>query len=260
MSTRRLLSLVLLNIIVSATVVLTILWWWDGRNKEPDPALEATSAAPVVQTFGTITLPTSEAVTEATTVVTPESDGPPTHIVKPGDTLGKISELYGVPMADIMEVNNISNANILSVGDALLIPIGGIPTATAVVVATAVEATNTPLPPIPTIEGVDGIVILEVRKVTGVGELDAEIVQIINSGNHEINLQDWQLADQNGHYYTFGQVTLYGEGAGIQIHTATGSDTVGDLFWGATAPVWQSGETVTLLDADGTVQVEHVIP
>ncbi len=260
MSKNRLLSLVLLNIVVSAAVVLTILWWWDGRNEEVTPVFEPTIAAPLAQPIGTTLLPTAETIVQETAVAEPEAEELPTHVVKPGDTLGKIGEQYGVPTEDIAEMNNIIDANILSVGEVLLIPINGVPTPASVVEETAVEATNTPLPPIPTIEGVDGIVILEIREVTGVGELDAETVQIVNSGNYKINLQGWQLADQNGHFYTFGNVVLFGEGAGIQIHSAGGTDTFSDLFWAESAPIWRSGETATLLDANGTVQVEYIIP
>ena len=34
MSFRRMLPFILVNILVSATVVLAILWWWEGRKED----------------------------------------------------------------------------------------------------------------------------------------------------------------------------------------------------------------------------------
>ncbi|MFZ5650602.1 MAG: L,D-transpeptidase family protein [Bacillota bacterium] len=44
------------------------------------------------------------------------------HIVKKGDTLWRISQTYGVPVDLIARANNISNPDILSVGQVLIIP------------------------------------------------------------------------------------------------------------------------------------------
>ena len=44
------------------------------------------------------------------------------HIVSPGETLWHISKTYGIPMADIMQANNLSNAAQLEKGQRLVIP------------------------------------------------------------------------------------------------------------------------------------------
>ncbi|MFZ5646210.1 MAG: L,D-transpeptidase family protein [Bacillota bacterium] len=44
------------------------------------------------------------------------------HVVKKGETLWKISQAYGVPVDLIARVNNLSNPDILYVGQVLLIP------------------------------------------------------------------------------------------------------------------------------------------
>ncbi len=44
MSFRRMLPFILVNILVSASVVLAILWWWEGRKED---TLTAVAAAPV---------------------------------------------------------------------------------------------------------------------------------------------------------------------------------------------------------------------
>ena len=44
------------------------------------------------------------------------------YIVQPGDTLGQIANRYGVSVDAIAEASNLSNINILSVGQELVIP------------------------------------------------------------------------------------------------------------------------------------------
>ncbi|MCC7161877.1 MAG: LysM peptidoglycan-binding domain-containing M23 family metallopeptidase [Anaerolineae bacterium] len=45
-----------------------------------------------------------------------------TYIVRSGDTLASIAAQFGVPMAELQRINNIANANILNVGQRLIIP------------------------------------------------------------------------------------------------------------------------------------------
>lgn len=46
-----------------------------------------------------------------------------THIVQPGDDFWKISQKYGIPMYELMKVNNANEKTVLYVGDKLLIPV-----------------------------------------------------------------------------------------------------------------------------------------
>jgi len=57
----------------------------------------------------------------------------------------------------------------------------------------------------------------------------------------------------------FPSIPLVKEGA-VQIHTAAGTNTVVDLYWGMTAPVWKSGETASLYDANGNLIVTYKVP
>ncbi|MBK7917421.1 MAG: LysM peptidoglycan-binding domain-containing protein [Chloroflexi bacterium] len=265
MSFRRMVPFLLLNILVSAAVVLAILYWWDGRNGGGDRVAAVATATAVIPTpdisaqLGEAAAPAAEdgagAVEEATAV----SDGPTTHTVQSGDTLGSISTRYEVSIEDIMAANGIDNPNFLSVGQQIIIPIGGLATPTAV-------PTNTPLPgvpptPIPTeAAAAQGEAILQIGDVIGAGSITDEAVQIINSGTRQINLLGWTLSDESGFVYRFAQVTLFGEGAGILIHTETGNNSPTDLFWGLESPVWESGETVTLTDDAGSIRDTFTIP
>lgn len=253
MSLRRMLPFIVINIIVSASVVLLILYWWNGRQ----PATTIVSQA------------TATAVSPNAPLSTPEPDIPPTetpeptpdqvlHVVKGGDTLGNIATIYQVTIEDIMAANGMTDPNFLTVGEELIIPVGGLPTATPIPTETPVS--NIPPTPIPTEPPAEGVVILSIDQVLGVGQLDAEQVRITNSGGAQVSLLGWELFDADGYVYTFGQFILFGDGASITIHTKEGQNTPTDLYWGRNAAVWRTGETVSLRDSEGTVQVTFKIP
>jgi hypothetical protein len=44
------------------------------------------------------------------------------------------------------------------------------------------------------------------------------------------------------------------------LHTAVGINGPTDLYWGLDEALWESGETVTLLDETGTMRASFVIP
>jgi LysM repeat protein len=268
---------IFVNIVVSATVVLAILYWWD--NRQPQTELESTPVGGVstefetavpdaAQTPGTSSdgQPVStdgENTAEEADGGEGEDDGPTVHTVQAGETLGVISQQYDVPVEDIAAANDIVNINTIAVGQQLIIPIGGLPTETPEPTAEPTEeAEPTPLP---TEEADEGEAIVEVTEVISPGELTDEAVRISNAGTRPLMLRDWELEEEDGQVYTFVDVTLFGssEAGGapsILIHTEAGQNGPSDLYWGLETPVWESGETVTLRDAEGTVQTTFVIP
>ena len=253
MSFRRMLPFLLLNILVSAITMLAILYWWDNR-----------SPAETVDTGETAVIATIPIATNAPAGVAPtdtpeptEDEGPIIHVVKAGDTLGNLSTFYDVPLEDLMAANGITNPNILSVGQELIIPIGGLATATP----PPTEAPVNILPsPISTEAPAAGEVEVVITAVTGAGSLTEEVVQIANYGSSQIALQGWQLSDEDGHVFTFGQVTLFGDGAAIQIHTEAGQNGPADQYWGLETAVLTPGEQLSLRDAAGEVQSTFTVP
>jgi hypothetical protein len=156
-----------------------------------------------------------------------------------------------------MSVNGMDDPNFLQVGQELVIPVGGVPTATA-------PPTETPLPavtpsPISTGLPTEGESIVAISEVVGAGVLAEEGVSVGNDGTRPISLLGWRLQDEGGRAYVFGQVTLFGEGAAIQVHSRIGQDGPADLYWGLVEAVWGPGDTVTLLDAEGTVRSTFVV-
>ncbi len=59
------------------------------------------------------------------TWVAAQDGGETTHVVQPGETLFRISLRYGVSIQAIAQTNNISNVNLIFVGQRLVIPAGG---------------------------------------------------------------------------------------------------------------------------------------
>ncbi len=276
MSFRRMIPFLLLNVLVSATVVLVILWWWDGRSPQslmdspgiqgeaalaellppqPDDALQPTEQ------------PAADEVEEDTAGETAvETAGDPSgeqiHVVRAGDTVGRISGQYGVAIEAIMEANGMSNPNFLFVGQELIIPnLSGIPTPIPTVNEEEEAADNSAPPtPIPPVAVDEGVPLVEITAVRNVGNVDKEVIEIVNSGSSEVNLAGWQVRDQSGNSYTFGYVTLFGEGAGILLFSGNGLDGPTNFNWGQDDAVWEPGEIVQIVDIDDNVIAEYMVP
>ncbi len=130
--------------------------------------VETAESATVLDNFAAISLPTSVSETlapEATlgslpgATFTPQisnpvvkNDGTVVHIVQPGDTLDAIAVAYGLSRGQIFELNNITNAAGIQVGQELIIDLGSQASNTPPITLTA----NTSLtPPIATFN--DGV-------------------------------------------------------------------------------------------------------
>lgn len=100
---------------------------------------------------------------------------------------------------------------------------------------------------------------VEIVSIVGAGTLSAEWVVIRNAGSEPLSLAGWQLHDANKNVFTFPNLTLNGGGA-VQIHSTSGTNTVIDLYWGETEPVWQSGEQAELLDPGSNVRAVYKVP
>ena len=255
MSARKMIPFLLLNVVVSTVVVLAILYWWDNRDGGSETAVSIpTTITPVALQNTAVSQPAVVATD------TPEpDDGPLIHTVQAGDTLGNISQLYDVPVEAIVAENGLQNENIISVGQQLVIPVGG--TSTPVPEATAVpEEAVLPTPIATATPPVgSGEAVVEIAAVIGPGQLADEAVLLTNSGEDRIALQDWVLRDEDGHEYKFGQVTLFA-GSDLRLNTASGANGPTALFWGLSEAIWTSGETVTLQNNGGSTRVTFTVP
>ncbi len=259
MSFRQMLPFLFLNVVVSAVVVLSILFWWDNRNEGAMGAGEiAADAALGGDGLPTPNIAAPPSGTEApAATATAEAGAPVVHTVQAGETLNMISQQYDVSIEDIMAANGLDNPNFIGVGQQLTIPVGGLPEPT-VAPTEAPAAQPSPIPTQPAAAGGAGVI-----AITGIldpGTLETEAVQFVNNGATEQLMQGWKVRDEDNNVYTFGGVSIFGEGAGILLHTRAGDDTFSDLHWGLSEPAWRSGEKLTLWDANEQVVATFTVP
>ena len=95
--------------------------------------------------------------------------------------------------------------------------------------------------------------------VIGAGTLNAEWVVVSYEGEGQINLANWELRDDDRNVFVFPQLILHTNGA-VQVHTASGTNTVIDLYWGQGDPVWESGEEAQLYDPSGNLRAKYKVP
>jgi hypothetical protein len=100
---------------------------------------------------------------------------------------------------------------------------------------------------------------VEIVSIVGAGTLTAESVVVRNAGGDPLNLAGWQMQDADKNIFVFPNLTLNSGGA-VQIHTIAGTNTVIDLYWGETEPIWDSGEEAQLLDPSGNVRAVYQVP
>jgi hypothetical protein len=100
---------------------------------------------------------------------------------------------------------------------------------------------------------------VEIVSVVGAGTLGAEVVVVRYNGEGQLDMLNWQLKDNDGNTFTFPQLTLYTAGA-VQVHTASGTDTVVDLYWDLRDPIWESGEVAELYDPGNNLRALYRVP
>ena len=100
---------------------------------------------------------------------------------------------------------------------------------------------------------------VEIVSVIGAGTLNAEWVVVSYKGEEQINLANWELRDDDRNVFVFPQLILHTNGA-VQVHTTSGTNTVIDLYWGESDPVWESGEEAQLYDPSGNLRAKYKVP
>jgi LysM repeat protein len=252
---KKLLFYLLINILISATTTWIILTIW-GRiylpasttkaNNSPNPSVVPTSSDSM----------SVVATSEASSVIQPSKTEQlvEEYIVRADDTLGKIAADYEVSVEKLLKFNGLKDPNSLSVGMVIYIPIEPeiIPTdePTATRETSLVSGT-----PGATEQG--GSVVI--NSVIGVGDLESERVFLSRTGKGVLMISGWRIMDEDGNVFEFPNLELY-EGGAVNLWTKSGTQTVVDLYWGLQTTIWESGETVALVDADGKLQASYKIP
>jgi len=250
MNTRRLMFYLIVNALVSASATLAVLWLWDRAHSPPrivvtTPGTQVASGPTAVATSG----PQLSPVPPTPTLTI--------YVVQSGDTLGSIAEQFDLPVEDIMKANGLTEPDVLDVGQALVIPVGGFVFPMETPGALPTNVVETP-PPTATRDPNAPLPRLSIREVKSTGILADEAIVIVNLGG-PVDLAGWTLRDESGNLYTFPALTLF-EGGAVMLHTSAGEDTVTDLYWGQPAAVWASGKNALLSDPNGNLHTRLTVP
>lgn len=263
MNRRQLIFVVILNALISLVMALAVAWAVETRR--PDPELLNISATPIAQIT---TLPPVSANSEVTATPLPPADpagedegaseAAPTatpdpatqqiYTIQAGDSLSAVADRFSVTVDAIMKANELTDPNVVYIGQRLVIPGRGASSDSAL---QPTAATTTTLLAVG-----EGMLI---RQVDGAGTILTEAVQIVNDSNTVVNLKGWRLDRENGSAYTFRELSIF-PGGNIWVHTASGDDTSVALYWDQPEPVWQSGNVVRLLDGQGAVINSYTVP
>ncbi|MBC7258502.1 MAG: LysM peptidoglycan-binding domain-containing protein [Chloroflexi bacterium] len=180
---------------------------------------------------------------------------PTTYTVKPGDSLSAIAFQFGISLQELMAANDITDPDVLFAGQKLVIPVPGsitpVPTPRPTVAPTGAATpipTNTP----PT--GPD----LRIESVQILPD-ERDSFAVITNWGMWARLKGWTLDDGQGNVFTFPDLSLF-QGGSVRVHTAAGTNTEVDLYWGINKAVFVSGRTLTLKDATGKVVASYTVP
>ena len=243
MNRRQLTLIIVLNALISLAIALAVAWVFDARRPDPEelaarftPVAAPQSAATFTPTAQPAASTTGSAPSDATAptaapvLVTGESEA---YVVQTGDSLSAIADRFGVSIAAIVAANDLANPDFVFLGQRLVIPQSGEPSA------------DTPATPAASVS--EGI---RLSVIDGGGELTRESISVVNDSDLAVNLQGWKLEREGGLAYTFGNMLLF-PGSGVLVYTGSGTDTSVAVYWNQTGAVWQPGAQARLVNPQG---------
>ncbi|MEU2166062.1 lamin tail domain-containing protein, partial [Streptomyces sp. NPDC019208] len=80
--------------------------------------------------------------------------------------------------------------------------------------------------------------------------LNAEWVEVRNTGRHAVNLRGYTLSDRDGNRYRFDHLRLNGRSS-VRVHTGIGRDTRTDVYQDRRNYIWDNRDTATLRNDHG---------
>jgi len=273
---KRLFYIILLNVLISGITVIVVLQVWQ-RNHPTLPAGSTPVVIIVTPTGADASqnpdLPGTKPPTDTGVLVIGTIQVTPTarmlvYQVKEGDSLGALAIQFNLSVEDLLIANNLTDPDSLYAGQIIYIPTAPLPKVTDTPTVPTVVASRTPRPSAtptfgPTITstatepGQEPQVVI--GTVIGAGDLDIEHVVLNRTGNGDLSLSGWRLEDGAGKEYLFPRLTLY-KGGTINLYTRTGQDSVADLFWGLSSPIWRTGKLISLFDAQDNLRATYTVP
>jgi LysM repeat protein len=251
MTPRRWAIFIGVNIVISALTTLLVLSVWDSNRTA------ARAVVPTIVPTLNATAQTQVAATVTAPTRTPAPSNTQKYTVQSGDTLSDIARRFDVAVADIVALNKLTNADILSEGQVLVIPGSPLtPTPTRVPIPTS---TRSPLPVITgTASTALGDFFVTIREIRAPGSLTSEQVVLTNLSG-QVNMAGWTMTDGEGNQFTFPSLSLLSNGE-VTVHTDKGTNTPTDLYWGQSESRWASGKVAYLRDPGGKLIATYQVP
>ncbi len=270
---KRLFYYLIINVLVSACTVVAVLTIWQRYQPEipllgdVNPLALITPLSPralfpdyqsAVETVEPTNTPVPVADSQSGDQPAETPMAEMTYTVETGDTLGAIAVKFSITVAEIIAANEIANPDALEVGQVLIIrrPLVTLSTHTALPAEEIETATPVPTSTTVPLTGESRVII---DSVIGAGDLGSERAFLKRVGPGEISLTGWQLVAENGDVFNFPQLILFESGA-VFIHTREGQTTAVALYWELDHAVWESGDTVVLIDDQGEIHTSYQIP
>jgi LysM repeat protein len=231
---KRLIYYLLINILVSACTTVAVLYLWDRTHP---PALvnlqpQAINVSGSSEGAPAATVPVTSTLGAQTEPITVTVAGAPTqdpyanaiaYEVKSNDTMGEIANKFDVDLKDLLKYNALSDANALSVGQVIYIP-----------VTPQAPPTETPAPEqTPTVQGTGSPAApaqpakVIISSVIGPGDLSSERVFLTRSGDGPLSLAGWRLEDEDGNQFVFPSLELVKDGATVSVFSNRGRFILG---------------------------------
>ncbi len=101
--------------------------------------------------------------------------------------------------------------------------------------------------------------VVKISNLIGAGDISNEYVEIEHIGDEELSMEGWQLVDEQNNIFNFPGLTLHSGGV-VRVYTKAGPLSAIELYWGLDGSVWNSGERVVLLDAEGEAKASLIVP
>ena len=252
MTPRRWALFIGINILVSAITALFVMNLWESNRAAPRPIVPT-----AIPTLNAIAQTEVAATATAAPTVTPTPGASRKYVVQSGDTLSAIATRFEVSVDDLAAANKLTNVDILSLGQELIIPGGPLtPTPTLVPIPTSTRST------LPVITGTASTALGEyfvtIREIKSPGTLSAEQVILTNLSG-QVNMAGWTMTDGEGNKFTFPNLTLLSNGE-VTVHSGKGTNSPTNLYWDQAESRWSKGKVAYLRDPAGKLIATYQVP